>query len=74
MLRLSLIGWENSDAQDHSVCRCRRFDRDWFRSMGSFAPARVSPSISQRIEPFQLMVNAKELSRAEFVDYTFVFH
>jgi hypothetical protein len=38
------------------------------------SPARVSPSISQRIEPFQLMVNAKELSRAEFVDYTFVFH
>jgi hypothetical protein len=38
------------------------------------SPARVAPSISQRIEPFQLMVNAKELSRAEFVDYTFVFH
>ena len=38
------------------------------------SPARVSPSISQRIEPFQLMVNAKDLSRAEFVDYTFVFH
>jgi hypothetical protein len=38
------------------------------------SPARVSPSISQRIEPFRLMVNAKDLSRAEFVDYTFVFH
>ena len=38
------------------------------------SPARVSPSISQRIEPFRLMVNAKNLSRAEFVDYTFVFH
>jgi len=38
------------------------------------SPARVSPSISQRIEPFRLMVNAKDLSRAELVDYTFVFH
>ena len=38
------------------------------------SPARVSPSISQRIEPFRLMVNAKDLSRAEFVDCTFVFH
>ena len=38
------------------------------------SPARVSPSISQRIEPFRLMVNAKDLSRAEFVGYNFVFH
>jgi hypothetical protein len=35
--------------------------------------ARVSPSIGQGIQPFQLMVNAKDLSRAELVDYTFVF-
>ena len=40
------------------------------------SPAKtpVSPSIGQGIEPHQLMVNAKDLSRAEFVDYTFVFH
>jgi len=57
-----LIGWENSDAQNHLVCRCPRFDRDW------------PPSIGQGIEPLQLMVNAKDLSRAEFVGYTFVFH
>ena len=38
------------------------------------SPARVCPSISQRIEPLRLMVNAKDLSRAELVDYTFVFH
>ena len=37
------------------------------------ANAPVSPSIGQGIEPHQL-VNAKDLSRAEFVDYTFVFH
>ena len=36
--------------------------------------ARVSPSIGQGIEPFKLMVNAKNLSQAELVDYTFVFH
>ena len=38
------------------------------------SPARVSPSIGQGIEPFKLMVNAKNLSQAELVDYTFVFH
>jgi hypothetical protein len=35
--------------------------------------ARVSPSIGQGIEPFKLMVSAKDLPRAELVDYTFVF-
>jgi hypothetical protein len=35
--------------------------------------ARVTPSIVQRIEPFQMMVNAKELPTVEFADYTFVF-
>jgi len=38
------------------------------------SPARVSPSIGQRIEPFRLMVNARELSTVEFADYSFVFH
>jgi hypothetical protein len=41
---------------------------------GVWAASPVSPSIGQGIEPHQLMVNAKDLSRAEFVDYTFVFH
>jgi hypothetical protein len=35
--------------------------------------ARVSPSIGQGIQPFQLMVNAKGLPTEEFADYTFVF-
>jgi hypothetical protein len=39
------------------------------------SPAKTPvSSIGQGIEPHQLMVNAKNLSRAEFVDYTFVFH
>jgi hypothetical protein len=38
------------------------------------AKAPASPSIGQGIDPHQLMMNAKNLSRAEFVDYTFVFH
>jgi hypothetical protein len=38
------------------------------------SPARVSPSIGQGIEPFQLMVNAKGLATAEFYDHGFVFH
>ena len=35
--------------------------------------ARVSPSIGQGIQPFQLMVNAKGLPNEEFAYYTFVF-
>jgi hypothetical protein len=35
--------------------------------------ARVAPSIVQGIEPFKMMVNAKELPTVEFADYTFVF-
>ena len=35
--------------------------------------ARV-PSIGQGIDPLQVMMNAKGLAAAEFVDYTFVFH
>jgi hypothetical protein len=36
--------------------------------------ARVAPSTGDGIEPFQLMMNAKELPKVQFVDYTFVFH
>jgi len=35
--------------------------------------ARVSPSIGQGVQPFQLMVSAKDMPRAELVDYSFVF-
>jgi hypothetical protein len=35
--------------------------------------ARVVPSIVQGIEPFQVMMAAKELPSVEFADYTFVF-
>ena len=37
------------------------------------ANAPASPSIGQGIEPFQIMVNAKELPTVEYADYTFVF-
>jgi hypothetical protein len=36
--------------------------------------ARVIPSVSQGIEPFQLMMNAKGLATAEAYDHGFVFH
>jgi hypothetical protein len=35
--------------------------------------APVSHSTVRGIEPFQIMVNAKELPTVEFADYTFVF-
>jgi len=35
---VELIGWEDSDAQDHLVYRCcGHFDRDWLRTMGGLA-------------------------------------
>ena len=37
------------------------------------AKAPVSPSIGQGIEPFKMMVNAKEMPTVDFADYTFVF-
>jgi hypothetical protein len=37
------------------------------------ANAPASPSIGHGIEPFQIMVNAKELPTVEYADYTFVF-
>jgi hypothetical protein len=37
------------------------------------ANAPAFPSIGQGIEPFQMMVNAKELPTVEFADYTLVF-
>jgi hypothetical protein len=36
--------------------------------------ARVAPSTGDGIEPFRLMLTAKELPTVEFADYTFVFH
>jgi hypothetical protein len=33
----------------------------------------VSPSIGEGIEPFQMMVSAKEMPTVELVDYTVVF-
>ena len=36
--------------------------------------ARVTPSIGQGIDTFQLMRNAKGLATAEFYDHGFVFH
>jgi hypothetical protein len=36
--------------------------------------ARVTPSMSQGIEPFELMKNAKGLATAELYDHGFVFH
>ena len=36
--------------------------------------ARVTPSMSQGIEPFELMKNAKDLATAELYDHGFVFH
>ena len=35
--------------------------------------ARISPSMSQGIEPLQIMMNAKGIPTEEFADYTFVF-
>src|SRR5262249_17745857 len=36
--------------------------------------ARVHAPVGAMVDPSQLMMNAKDLPAAEFVDYTFVFH
>jgi hypothetical protein len=38
------------------------------------SPARVTPSMSQGIDPLQLMMKEKGLATAEFYDHGFVFH
>jgi hypothetical protein len=40
---------------------------------GAPTSARVTPSMGQGIEPFELMINAKGLPTEEVADYTFVF-
>ena len=66
---------ENSDAQGQPVCRYRRCDRDWFGRVWVTSPSKArAPSLGQGIDPLQVMMNAKGLATAEFVDYTFVFH
>ena len=40
----------------------------------STAHGPVPPSMGHRIEPLQLMMNAKGLPTVEFADHTFVFH
>jgi hypothetical protein len=39
------------------------------QQMASNTNARVVPSMGQGIEPFQIMMNAKEVPTAEFADY-----
>jgi hypothetical protein len=74
MLRLP-IARQNSDAQDQLIAVAAAVIATGFGVWAS-APtsARVIPSVSQGIEPFQLMMNAKGLPTAEAYDHGFVFH
>ena len=42
--------------------------------VGSATYARVQAPVGAVVDPSLLMMNAKDLPTAEFVDYTFVFH
>ena len=42
--------------------------------VGSATYARVPAPAEAAVDPLQLMMNAKDLPTAEFVDHTFVFH
>jgi hypothetical protein len=42
--------------------------------VGSATSALVHAPVGARIDPSQLMMNAKDLPAAEFVDHTFVFN
>jgi hypothetical protein len=45
----------------------------WAASTTTDARVAGTPT-GQAVEPFQLMMNAKQLPAVEFVDYTFVFN
>ena len=42
--------------------------------VGSATSARVHAPVGAVVDPSQLMMNAKDLPAAEFVDHTFVFN
>lgn len=42
--------------------------------VGSATYARVHAPVTAVVDPLQLMMNAKDLPAAGFVDHTFVFH
>ena len=42
--------------------------------VGSATSARVHAPVGAVVDPSQLMMNAKDLPSAEFVDHTFVFN
>ena len=42
--------------------------------LGSATYARVHATVGAVVDPSQLMMNAKDLPAAEFVDHTFVFN
>jgi hypothetical protein len=77
MLRLELIGWENQMRTSTTrlfAVAAALLATGFGVWAASPTNARVSPSIGQGIEPFKLMMNAKELPAVELVDYTFVFN
>jgi hypothetical protein len=61
--------------RDHSGGNGKQTDLAGF-GVWVIAPtsARVTPSMSQGIEPIELMKNAKGVATAEFYDHGFVFH
>jgi hypothetical protein len=74
MFAAEVIGWETQMRKTTLLAVATAALTATGFGVWAASPARVSSSMGQRIEPFKLMVNAKDLSRAELVDYTFVFH
>ena len=75
MFAAELIGWETQMGKIKLFAVAATLGAAGFGLWAaSTTNARVAPSIGPGIEPFHIMVNAKNLSQAELVDYTFVFH
>jgi hypothetical protein len=75
MSRVSPLHGRKSDAQDRLFAIAAAMIATGVGVWATSATnARVSPSMGQSVEPFQMMMNAKGLAVAEFADYTFVFH
>jgi hypothetical protein len=58
---------------DQSVCHCRRYGRNWLKSMGGLTQYACR-SVGQRVDPSQMTANTREYAPAELLGYKFIFH
>ena len=72
--KLNSYRQETSDAQDQFVRHCRCFDPRRCRRMARLAPgASVAAPVGIRVDPLQMMMNAKDLPTERYHDFSLMF-